>query len=126
MTSKNDLALEHAVAGKVIYLLALIVLVQFAYPITANGTLALTVYVILYASMLAVGILLGRDSRFHTIFLLVTGISYLVASLIYASNPNAIWAVIITYITLIPYLGLLIWILGRFLIIAQTITRDVL
>ena len=126
MTSKNDLALEHAVAGKVIYLLALIVLVQFAYPITANGTLALTVYVILYASMLAVGILLGRDSRFHTIFLLVTGISYLVASLIYASNPNAIWAVIITYVTLIPYLGLLIWILGRFLIIAQTITRDVL
>lgn len=126
MTSKNDLALEHAVAGKVIYLLALIVLVQFAYPITANGALALTVYVILYASMLAVGILLGRDSRFHTIFLLVTGISYLVASLIYASNPNAIWAVITTYITLIPYLGLLIWILGRFLIIAQTITRDVL
>lgn len=126
MTSKNDLALEHAVAGKVIYLLALIVLVQFAYPITANGALALTVYVILYASMLAVGILLGRDSRFHTIFLLVTGISYLVASLIYASNPNAIWAVITTYITLIPYLGLLIWILGRFLVIAQTITRDVL
>lgn len=126
MTSKKDLALEHAVAGKVIYLLALIVLVQFAYPITANGALALTVYVILYASMLAVGILLGRDSRFHTIFLLVTGISYLVASLIYASNPNAIWAVITTYITLIPYLGLLIWILGRFLVIAQTITRDVL
>ncbi|HNO85691.1 MAG TPA: hypothetical protein PKM54_13730, partial [Anaerolineales bacterium] len=102
MTSKNDLALERAVEGKVIYLLALIVLVQFAYPITANGTFALTVYVILYASMLAVGILLGRDSRFHTLFLMVTGITYLAASLIYASMPTAIWAVIITYITLIP------------------------
>ncbi len=126
MTSKNDLALEHAVEGKVIYLLALIVLVQFAYPITANGTFTLTTYVILYASMLAVGILLGRDSRFHTIFLMVTGISYLTASLIYASMPTAIWAVITTYIALIPYLGMLIWILGRFLVIAQTITRDVL
>ena len=126
MTSKNDLALERAVEGKVIYLLALIVLVQFAYPITANGTLALTVYVILYASMLAVGILLGRDSRFHTLFLMVTGISYLAASLIYASMPTAIWAVIITYITLIPYLSMLVWILGRFLVVVQTITRDVL
>ncbi|NWF64369.1 MAG: hypothetical protein HXY38_08700 [Chloroflexi bacterium] len=35
MISKNDLALEHAVEGKVIYLLALIALVQFTYPITA-------------------------------------------------------------------------------------------
>ena len=123
MTSKSDIALENAVEGKVIYLLALIALVQFAYPITAIGPLALTVYVILYASMLAVGIFLGRDSRFHTIFLMVTGISYLITSLIYASMPTAIWAVIITYITLIPYLGMLIWILGRFLAIVQTITR---
>jgi hypothetical protein len=126
MASNSDIALEQAVKGKVIYLLALVVLVQFAYPITANGRLALTLYVILYASMLAVGIFLGRDSRFHTIFLLVTGISYLIASLIYSSMPTATWAVIITYIALIPYLGMLLWILGRFLVIAQTITRDVL
>ncbi|HNO32460.1 MAG TPA: potassium channel family protein, partial [Anaerolineales bacterium] len=72
------------------------------------------------------GILLGRDSRFHTLFLMVTGISYLAASLIYASMPTAIWAVIITYITLIPYLSMLVWILGRFLVVVQTITRDVL
>lgn len=126
MTSKTDLALEHNVEGKVIYLLAFVTLVQFTYPITANGSVALTAYVILYASMLAVGILLGRDSRFHTIFLAVTGISYLIASLIYASAPTATWAVITTYITLVPYLGMLLWILGRFLAIAKTITRDVL
>lgn len=126
MNSNNDIALEHAVKGKVIYLLALVVLVQFAYPVTANGTLALTMYVVVYASMLAVGIFLGRDSRFHTTFLAITGVSYLAASLIYASNPTATWAVITTYIALIPYLGMLIWILGRFLLTAQTITRDVL
>ena len=126
MTKKQDIALEHAVEGKVIYLLALIAVVQFGYPITGYGTLALIVYEILYASMLAIGILLGRDSRFHTIFLLVTGVSYLSASLLYAATPNATWAVVITYIALIPYLGMLVWILGRFLAIAQTITRDVL
>ena len=126
MTSASDIALENSVEGKVIYLLALIVLVQFAYPITAFGTLALILYEILYASMLIIGILLGRDSRFHTIFLVVTGISYLIASLIYASMPTANWAVVITYIALIPYLSMLIWILSRFLVIAQTITRDVL
>lgn len=123
---QKKLALEHAVEGKVIYLLALIVLVQFTYPVTAYSTLALVEYEILYASMLLVGILLGRDSRFHTIFLTVTGILYLTASLIYAANPTAIWAVVITYMVLIPYLGMLIWILTRFLAIAKTITRDVL
>jgi len=123
---KHDLALEHAVQGKVIYLLALIVLVQFGYPITAYGTIALIVYEFLYASMIVVGILLGRDSRFHTTFLAATGVLYLSASLTYALNPGATWAVFTTYLTLIPYLGMLLWILGRFLAVAQTITRDVL
>lgn len=126
MPNRSDLALEHAVQGKVIYLLALIVLVQFAYPITAYGTLALIVYELLYASMIVVGILLGRDSRFHTIFLSITGVIYLAASLLYALNPGATWAVFVTYLALIPYLGMLLWILGRFLAAVQTITRDVL
>lgn len=126
MTTQANIALEHAVQGKVIYLLALIVLVQFAYPVTAYGTTALVAYEFLYASMIVVGILLGRDSRFHTAFLTLTGAIYLLASLIYALNPNVGWAVFITYLALIPYLGMLVWILGRFLAIAQTITRDVL
>jgi hypothetical protein len=123
---KQDLAVEQAVEGKVIYLLALIVVVQFGYPITGYGTLALVIYELMYASMIVVGILLGRDSRFHTFFLLGTGASYLAASLVYATMPGAAWAVVITYLALIPYLGMLVWILGDFLAIARTITRDVL
>lgn len=126
MPTRSDLALEHAIEGKVIYLLALIVLVQFGYPITAYGTLALIAYELLYASMILVGILLGRDSRFHTVFLTVTGFIYLSNSLLYALNPSTGWAVFATYLALIPYLGMLIWILGRFLGAVQTITRDVL
>jgi hypothetical protein len=126
MPTRSDPALEYAVEGKVIYLLALIVLVQFGYPITACGTIALIAYEILYASMIVVGILLGRDSRFHAVFLTVTGLIYLSNSLLYALNPGADWAVFATYLALIPYLGMLIWILGRFLAAVQTITRDVL
>jgi hypothetical protein len=59
-------------------------------------------------------------------FLAVTGFAFLAASLFYATNPGASWAVLITYFALIPYLGLLIWLLGRFLAIVKTITRDVL
>jgi hypothetical protein len=51
MTNQSEIALEHAVKGKVIYLLALIALVQFAYPVTAYGETFLTIYVVLYASI---------------------------------------------------------------------------
>ncbi len=126
LADKNDLALEQAVEGKVIYLLALIVLVQFAYPITAYGTVALVIYQILYVSMIVAGVIVGRDSKLHQVFLLATGLIYLIASLIYSLNPIANWAVIITYLALIPYLLMLLWVLGRFLAIAVQINRDVL
>jgi hypothetical protein len=122
----KDQALEHAVEGRVIFLLALIALVQFGYPITAYGTGALIAYETLYASMIVVGIILGRDSRHHMIFLSITGFTFFAASMFYAFNPDATWAVFLTYIALIPYLALLVWILARFLSIARVITRDVL
>jgi hypothetical protein len=124
--NKSDFALEQAVEGKVIFLLAMIALVQFGYPITAYGTGALIAYELLYASMLVVGVIVGRDSRRHVAVLAVAGGAFLVASLLYAVSPTATWAVFITYFALIPYLLMLVWVLGRFLAIAQTITRDVL
>lgn len=126
MESTGDLALEHAVEGKVIFLLALIALVQFAYPITAYGTAALVVYEIFYVSMIVVGVIVGRDSKKHMLFMGAAGFIYLAASMIYAFNPTAVWAVLITYLALIPYLLMLVWILGRFLVIVKVITRDVL
>jgi hypothetical protein len=126
MNTKSNLALEQAVEGRVIYLLALIVLVQFGYPVTAYGTVALILYEILYASMIVVGVVVGRDSKWHMIFLAVTGFIYFAASLVYVMYPTVPWAVFITYLALIPYLGMLIWVLGRFLAIVETINLDVL
>jgi hypothetical protein len=126
LSKSSDLALEQAVEGRVIYLLALIALVQFGYPITAYGTGALIAYEILYASMIVVGIIVGRDSRRHVAFLAATGFTFLAASMFYAFNPTATWAVFLTYVALVPYLIMLVWILARFLSIARIITRDVL
>lgn len=124
--TRTDLALEHAVEGKVIYLLALIVLVQFGYPITTYGTVALILYEVLYASMIVAGVLVGRDARRHMLVLAITGAIYLSASLVYAFNPTAHWAVLTTYLALIPYLLMLVWVLGRFLTVVRVVTRDVL
>lgn len=126
MDEQQNLAIEHAVKGKVIYLLAFVALVQFGYTITAYGKAALVGYQVLYASMLAAGVVVGRDSRAHVLTLIGTGILYLTAGMFYAADPSATWAVFVTYLSLIPYLGMLIIVLGRFLAIAKTITRDVM
>lgn len=126
LSKSGDLALEHAVEGRVIYLLALIALVQFGYPITAYGTGALIAYEILYASMIVIGVIVGRDSLRHMAFLAVTGSTFFAASMFYAFNPTAAWAVFLTYVALVPYHITLVWILARFLSIVRAITRDVL
>lgn len=114
------------VQGKVVYLLALILLVQSVYPITAYGTLAVVAYQFLYASMIVVGVIVGRDSPRHQAILVGAGTIYLVAGLVYALNPAAGWAVLITYLALIPYLAMLLLVLLRFVFVARAITRDVL
>lgn len=124
--NKSDFTLEQAVESKVIFLLALIALVQFGYPVTAYGTGALIAYELLYASMIVVGVIVGRDSWRHIAVLAVTGGTFLVASLLYALRPTATWAALITYFALIPYLLMLVWVLGRFLAVERTITRAVL
>ena len=126
MLKQPKISLEEAVKGKTIYLLALIVLVQFGYPVTAYGTLALAIYQILYFSMISVGVILGRDSLRHMLFLGITGFIYFAASMLYAFNPLVTWIILVTYLALIPYLGMLVWVLARFLLISKTITRDVL
>lgn len=121
-----DQPIEHAVKGKVIYLLALIGLVQFGYPITAYGQWALILYQFLYASMIIAGVIVGRDSRRPMRLLATSGFIYFIAGMYYSLNPAATFAVFIAYLALIPYLSVLVWVLLRFLSIVRTITRDVI
>ena len=124
--TRSDLALEKAVEGRVVYLLILVLVVQFSYPITAFGTWALVLYQVFYASMIITGVIVGRDSPRHMLVLAMSGFVYLAAGIAYSFNPQATWIVFLTYLALIPYLGMLLYILGRFLVIMKNITRDVL
>lgn len=126
LLNASDIALEKAVEGRVIYLLVLIALVQFGYPITAYGTPALVLYEILYASMIVVGVIVGRDSPRHMLVLALSGFVFFAASLFYAADPTARWANLLTYLSLVPYLALLVFILARFLTIMRVITLDVI
>ena len=89
MLNQHDIAIEHAVKGKIIYLLALIVLVQFGYPVSTYGTLALVLYELLYVSMISVGVILGRDSLRHMLFLGFAGFTFRLPACCTLSTPRS-------------------------------------
>lgn len=117
---------EH-IQDRVVYLLALIALVQSIYPITAHNNLAgLIVYQFLYASMIVVGIILARDTPRIMALLAATGLTYLAAGIVYSFNPTETWALLLGYLTILPYLAMLTQVLLRFIFSVQAVTRDVL
>jgi hypothetical protein len=60
--------MRDTVHGRVGYLLALVALLHFIYPITLDGSTAtLILYQLLYAGMFVVGIFVASDSRAHLI-----------------------------------------------------------
>ncbi|MCA9991194.1 MAG: hypothetical protein KDE29_09335, partial [Anaerolineales bacterium] len=72
-------------SGKVIYLLILVVLVQFLYPVTASGTLLIMlIYQLFYASLLVVGIVVARDHPWLVRLLTLLGITWLVTGTLYS------------------------------------------
>lgn len=119
---------EHnQIQGKVVYLLILIALVQFSHPITATGNLVpLLLYQVMYASMIVVGIIIGRDTPRHAVFLTLSGLSYLVCGTVYSFFPTQQWSILLAYLALIPYQMLIISILLRYVFNAHHVTRDVL
>lgn len=61
------------VTGKVIYLLILVAINQFIYPITQRGGAFLLLYQFLYASMLVAGVVVASDTRRHMVITAVAG-----------------------------------------------------
>lgn len=115
------------VEGKVIYLLAFVVIVQTIYPITSGGSLALLiVYQSLYASLIVVGIVLARDTPGDARLLTSLGIVWAVAGLIYALNQDAFWAVLLGYAALVPFIAMVIRVLLRYIFRTAAVNRDVL
>ena len=73
-----------------------------------------------------VGIVLARDSAFHTRALIILGVLWAVSGVLYIFNQEVIWAQLFGHGVLILFQGLVMQVLLRFIFHARRVTRDVL
>ena len=79
------------IRGRIIYFLAILIIVQFSYPFTSSGSaLSLVIYQFMFAAVIATAFLLDRE-RWYRITISTGVIIFLVTSIIYALNTNQIW-----------------------------------
>lgn len=126
--SPPDALAQTRVSGRVIYLLVLVAVLHFVYPITigASGPLPLILYNVLYSAMFVAGILVaGSDRRLRAITIM-TAATYLLFAVLYALDPTNTIRVLITYLALIPFQATLIYVLVRYIFTAKHVNRDVL
>ncbi len=115
------------IEGKVIYVLGIVMLVQFSYPITETGNIVLLLlYQTMYASLIFVGIMLARDNPRLVRLLLVFGVIWILAGAIYTFNQDAIWANLFTYTAYIVFQCVVTFLLLQYVFTVKHITRDVL
>ncbi len=115
------------IEGKVVYVLGIVLLVQFFYPITETGSLPLMlVYQMVYASLILAGIIIARNNPRLVRLLFVFGVTQVVAGAIYTFNQDAVWANLTGYAAYIVFDVIVTWILFKYVFETRTITRDVL
>lgn len=123
---RNMLA-SNEIEGKVIYVLALVLLVQFMYPITETGNVFfLIIYQVVYASLVLAGIMLTGDNPHLERLLIVNGITLVTAGTIYTFNQDASWANLLGYVAYISLELVVLWVLLKYVFETRTITRDVI
>ena len=117
---------KDTVKGRVIYLLILVALNQFIYPITQLGGAYLILYQLLYVSMFAAGIYVASDNRRHLIITASTAVIFLGFGIWYALDPIDSWKVLTTYLALIPFQATVILVLLRYIFLTKVVTSDVI
>ena len=124
---KEKLSLDDAIEGKVIYILALVVLIQTIYPMTVyDSPIFLLIYQFMYAMLIVSGILIARESPRLMVTLIVLGLSWLVAGIIYAFNLNAVWALTLAFVVIASFQAVVIRVLAEFILVTEEVTRDVI
>lgn len=116
------------VRGRVGYLLLLVALLHFIYPITigASSPAALIAYNVLYSAMFLAGILVAGGNRRLLAVTVTTALVYFCFSILYALDPADTTRVLVTYLALIPFQATLIYVLVRYMFTARHVNRDVL
>lgn len=115
------------VHGRIGYLLALVALLHFIYPITLDGGAASALlYNALYAGMFLAGLWVASDSRPHLLTAGLTAGVWLVCAILYALDATNPAKILATYLALIPFQLTITWILLRYIFSARHVNGDVL
>ena len=126
MKSNSQPPPDH-IHDKIIYLLGLVILVQFSYPFTVgNNIVALIIYQLLYFSLVGIGIILAQDTPRQRNLLVFLGASFMIAALIYDFYQDATWALLITYLTIASFQMLVVQILLRFIFQTKVVNTPVI
>lgn len=116
-----------AMQGRVIYLLILVIVVQFIYPITeGNSPFWLLAYQALYMSLMVSGILVARESPLFMRALIILGALWVFAGAAYAFNQDALWAQLTGYFFIVCFQITVVAVLLKYIFRARMVTRDVL
>ncbi|NDJ76666.1 MAG: hypothetical protein GYB65_10440 [Chloroflexi bacterium] len=123
----RNVLVSEKIEGKVVYVLGIVLLVQFIYPITETGNPALLlVYQVVYASLILAGIIITRNNPRLVRLLIVFGVALIAAGASYTFNQDAVWANLTGYLAYIAFDVVVTWTLLKYLFETRTITRDVI
>lgn len=115
------------VRGRVIYLLLLVILLHFIYPLTIGGNPAASIaYQLVYTLLFGAGIFVASRDRREMIWTICIAAFWLIASILYALDPTSFWKIQSTYAFLFLFQATIIVVLLRYIFRSEMITRDVL
>jgi hypothetical protein len=124
---KPTTSLNEAVEGRVLWILILVALIQFGYPISENPhIIPQLIYQSIYTLLILAGILVARDNLTHMRILIGVGVAWAITGTIYAFNRENFLAIIAAYATLIIFLGSIVRILLEYIFRAKVINQDVI
>lgn len=125
---KPTTSLNEAVEGRVIWILILVALIQFGYPISENEhIIPQLIYQGIYTLLILAGVVLvARGNRKHLWVLIGVGVMWAITGTIYAFNRENFWAIVAAYATLIVFLGAIVRVLLEYIFRAKLINQDVI
>ncbi|MEM6283582.1 MAG: potassium channel family protein [Chloroflexota bacterium] len=126
-TQTNAAPPPAAMHGRVIYLLAAVVIVQVIYPMTTDGTaLSNIIYNLLGLSFLVAGVLISRENPTDMRILIGLGVLWGIMFFVYSFNPENTVILLAAYFAYAAFEIMVIKVLMQFVFSARTVSRDVL
>lgn len=113
--------------GRVVYLLALVVLVQTIYPITAENTaLSLLIYNGFTVLLIFSGLLVARETPYSFGILVGLGLTYAVTIVFYTLNTDRVLTLLIAYLAYALFQIMVIRTLLQYMFAMRSVSRDVI